>query len=104
MSLDSGKKFCTLYTDLDNPTSNSIYQKIGYKPVAIQPFIASSTKICADDLQRLGRRQTLFRLGIRQIHSARTVAKAEVRNFDAASVNDGGMPREGLRVLHSRSS
>jgi predicted GNAT family acetyltransferase len=33
MSLDSGKKFCTLYTDLDNPTSNSIYQKIGYKPV-----------------------------------------------------------------------
>jgi predicted GNAT family acetyltransferase len=33
MSLDSGKKFCTLYTDLDNPTSNSIYQKNGYKPV-----------------------------------------------------------------------
>jgi uncharacterized protein len=33
MSLDSGKKFCTLYTDLSNPTSNSIYQKIGYKPV-----------------------------------------------------------------------
>ena len=102
MSLDSGKKFCTLCTDLDNPTSNSIYQKIGYKSVGA--FIASSTKICADHLQRLGRRQTLFRLGIRQIHSARTVAKAEVRNFDAASVNDGGMPREGLRVLHSRSS
>lgn len=105
MSLDSGKKFCTLYTDLDNPTSNSIYQKIGYTSRwAIQPFIASSTKICADHLQRLGCRQMLFRLGIRQIHSARTVAKAEVRNFDAASVNDGGMPREGLRVLHSRSS
>ena len=33
ISLDSGKKFCTLYTDLSNPTSNSIYQKIGYKPV-----------------------------------------------------------------------
>jgi uncharacterized protein len=33
MSLDSGREFCTLYTDLDNPTSNSIYQKIGYKPV-----------------------------------------------------------------------
>jgi predicted GNAT family acetyltransferase len=33
MNLDAGKKFCTLYTDTDNPTSNSIYQKIGYKPV-----------------------------------------------------------------------
>lgn len=31
--LDSGKKFCVLYTDLLNPTSNSIYQKIGYRPV-----------------------------------------------------------------------
>jgi predicted GNAT family acetyltransferase len=31
--LDSGKLFCTLYTDLSNPTSNSIYQKIGYNPV-----------------------------------------------------------------------
>ena len=29
--LNSGKKFCTLFTDLANPTSNSIYQKIGYK-------------------------------------------------------------------------
>lgn len=32
--LDSGKRFCFLYTDLSNPTSNSIYQKIGYRPVA----------------------------------------------------------------------
>jgi uncharacterized protein len=31
--LQSGKDFCTLYTDLANPTSNSIYKKIGYKPV-----------------------------------------------------------------------
>jgi predicted GNAT family acetyltransferase len=31
--LKSGKKFCMLYTDLANPTSNSIYMKIGYKPV-----------------------------------------------------------------------
>jgi predicted GNAT family acetyltransferase len=31
--LDSGKTFCTLFTDLDYPTSNSIYQKIGYQPV-----------------------------------------------------------------------
>jgi uncharacterized protein len=26
-------QFCTLYTDLDNPTSNKIYMEIGYKPV-----------------------------------------------------------------------
>lgn len=26
-------KFCALYTDLSNPTSNSIYMKIGYKPI-----------------------------------------------------------------------
>ena len=32
--LDSGKKFCTLYTDLSNPASNSIYRKIGYRGVA----------------------------------------------------------------------
>jgi predicted GNAT family acetyltransferase len=29
--LNSGKTFCTLFTDLSNPTSNSIYKKIGYK-------------------------------------------------------------------------
>jgi predicted GNAT family acetyltransferase len=31
--LDAGKQFCFLYTDLSNPTSNSIYQRIGYAPV-----------------------------------------------------------------------
>jgi predicted GNAT family acetyltransferase len=31
--LDRGYSFCTLFTDLANPTSNSIYQKIGYRPV-----------------------------------------------------------------------
>ncbi|MFC7371661.1 GNAT family N-acetyltransferase [Fictibacillus iocasae] len=31
--LDSGFEFCTLFTDLANPTSNKIYQKIGYMPV-----------------------------------------------------------------------
>jgi predicted GNAT family acetyltransferase len=35
--LDEGYQFCALYTDLANPTSNSIYQKIGYRP--IQPSI-----------------------------------------------------------------
>lgn len=33
MALDKGYKRCVLYTDLLNPTSNSIYQKIGYKAV-----------------------------------------------------------------------
>jgi predicted GNAT family acetyltransferase len=31
--LDSGLRFCFLFTDLANPTSNSIYQRIGYEPV-----------------------------------------------------------------------
>lgn len=31
--LKSGYDFCTLYTDLSNPTSNSIYMKIGFSPV-----------------------------------------------------------------------
>jgi hypothetical protein len=31
--LDAGKRFCFLYTDLANPTSNKIYQDIGYEPV-----------------------------------------------------------------------
>ena len=32
--LNAGRHFCCLYTDLANPTSNSIYQKIGYTAVA----------------------------------------------------------------------
>jgi predicted GNAT family acetyltransferase len=32
--LKSGREFCFLYTDLTNPTSNRIYQHIGYKPVS----------------------------------------------------------------------
>jgi len=31
--LEEGNQFCFLFTDLMNPTSNSIYQKIGYRPV-----------------------------------------------------------------------
>ena len=31
--LASGREFCCLYTDLDNPTSNAIYRRIGYTPV-----------------------------------------------------------------------
>jgi hypothetical protein len=31
--LDSGRRFCFLFTDLSNPTSNKIYREIGYEPV-----------------------------------------------------------------------
>ncbi len=31
--LKGGRRFCCLYTDLANPTSNSIYAKIGYRPI-----------------------------------------------------------------------
>jgi hypothetical protein len=42
LMLDSGKQFSTLFTNLANPTSNSIYMKIGYRPV------------CDFDLYRFG--------------------------------------------------
>lgn len=29
--LDEGRQFCTLLTDLSNPTSNRVYQRIGYR-------------------------------------------------------------------------
>jgi predicted GNAT family acetyltransferase len=31
--LESGRRFCFLYTDLSNPTSNRIYERIGYERV-----------------------------------------------------------------------
>jgi len=34
--LDAGKKFCMLYTDATNPTSNRVYQRIGYYEIATQ--------------------------------------------------------------------
>ena len=33
LQLDEGKKYTALFTNLANPTSNSIYMKIGYHPV-----------------------------------------------------------------------
>ena len=32
--LADGRRFCSLYTDLANPTSNAIYERLGYRPVA----------------------------------------------------------------------
>jgi RimJ/RimL family protein N-acetyltransferase len=34
LALDAGATACMLYTDLANPTSNRIYQAIGYRPIA----------------------------------------------------------------------
>ncbi|MDD5219713.1 MAG: GNAT family N-acetyltransferase [Candidatus Bipolaricaulis sp.] len=34
--LDSGKSFCTLYADLANATSNGVYRRIGYEPLALE--------------------------------------------------------------------
>jgi predicted GNAT family acetyltransferase len=31
--LEKGRRFCFLFTDLANPTANSIYQQVGYRPV-----------------------------------------------------------------------
>lgn len=31
--LEGGRRYCFLFTDLGNPTSNHIYQQVGYRPV-----------------------------------------------------------------------
>lgn len=33
LQLARGRRFCFLFTDLANPTSNAIYRAIGYEPV-----------------------------------------------------------------------
>jgi predicted GNAT family acetyltransferase len=38
--MDEGRRFCFLYTDLANPTSNKIYQAIGYEPVTDALMVA----------------------------------------------------------------
>ena len=40
MLLARGHRFCFLYTDLANPTSNAIYTRIGYEPVCDSREIA----------------------------------------------------------------
>ncbi|QTN00945.1 GNAT family N-acetyltransferase [Sediminibacillus dalangtanensis] len=47
--LDDGNLFCSLYTDEANPTSNGIYQKIGYQVVGesiMYSFVKKSTLSC----------------------------------------------------------
>jgi predicted GNAT family acetyltransferase len=51
--LDAGRQFCCLYTDLANPTSNSIYQKIGYVPVADSShFVFTPAPACSSEAGR----------------------------------------------------
>jgi predicted GNAT family acetyltransferase len=38
--LASGRRFCFLYTDMANPTSNAIYRRIGYRLVCGSAQIA----------------------------------------------------------------
>ena len=40
--LDAGAEEVLLYTDLANPVSNSIYQRIGYRPVEDRVVLAFS--------------------------------------------------------------
>ena len=42
--LDSGRRFCFLYTDLANPTSNRIYERIGYRRVCESAEIRFQTQ------------------------------------------------------------
>jgi len=46
LMLDRGHRFCFLYTDLANPTSNAMYARIGYEPVCDSreiSFVTSTT-------------------------------------------------------------
>jgi len=43
-ALDRGKRFCFLYTDLANPTSNAIYMRLGYRPVCDSREIAFTAR------------------------------------------------------------
>lgn len=48
--LDSGRRFCVLYTDLGNPTSNRIYPRIGYVPVAdVSDYDFESPPLASED-------------------------------------------------------
>ena len=42
VQFDGGRRFCFLYTDLANPTSNAIYERIGYVRICDSAEIAFS--------------------------------------------------------------
>jgi hypothetical protein len=48
--LDRGNRYCCLYTDLANPTSNAIYRRIGYRPVCdVQDWVFGVSAVSARD-------------------------------------------------------
>lgn len=47
LALASGRRFCTLYTDLTNPTSNAIYQRVGYRLIGESAMIAFASAASA---------------------------------------------------------
>lgn len=47
--LNSGYDSCTLFTDLKNPTSNAIYQRIGYIPVTDYTFYRFIPNVCEEE-------------------------------------------------------
>ena len=50
LQLDRGKRFCFLYTDLANPTSNAIYRRIGYERVCDSRELAFTPGLTAAGL------------------------------------------------------
>ena len=38
--LDGGKRFCVLFTDTDNPTSNRVYESIGYRVIGTSEYLS----------------------------------------------------------------
>lgn len=38
--LDEGRQFCALYTDIANPTSNKIYESVGYQIVGTSEYLS----------------------------------------------------------------
>jgi uncharacterized protein len=54
--LDRGSDFCFLYTDLANPTSNQIYQNVGYEFVAESVDYAFDAQHGASGLYHVGSR------------------------------------------------
>ena len=56
LMLDHGRTFCTLFIDLSNPTSNHIYQNIGYRPVCDYTVYTFSTRVIANEENRAVKR------------------------------------------------
>jgi predicted GNAT family acetyltransferase len=41
-ALDAGAEHVVLFTDLANPTSNGVYQRLGYRPVSDRLMVGFS--------------------------------------------------------------